>query len=469
MLAPLQNQTVPPVKKVLMIAYLFPPAGGIGVAGSQRVLKFAKYLPRYQWKPVIVTVKEPYYESYISIDQTLIEKVPAETQILRTSVIRWLTKILESKNQLYTKFFQHSQGQVIHEHTPDADHLPPEKGWYQQLKDTVTDFFEIPDEEMGWFLPGVFAGIRAIRAENIEVVYATGRPWTGLIIGAALKALTGKPLVTDFRDPWLTNPFRLKYSPLRNHLEAYLERKVIEKSDVVISNTLELATEFRKRFPQQPNDKFVSLLNGFDSDDYCRENTQQYDHQYFTIVHTGFLYGKRDPKTFLEAVKLLCDKHIVDRNRIKVFFVGSVELPYNLDDYLHFNGLHDVVILQDHIPYKQSLEFLRQADMLLLLQPGTTTQIPSKLFDYLGMRKPILAISPRHGATWNLVTEQGLGEVAPPDDIQEIAAAIDRFYQHWSIGAMEYRVSDSAYQQLNVANLTAMLAAQFSQLSTHSR
>jgi glycosyltransferase involved in cell wall biosynthesis len=469
MLATLQKQPVPPVKKVLMIAYLFPPAGGIGVAGSQRVLKFAKYLPRYQWKPVIVTVKEPYYESYISLDETLLEKVPAETQILRTSVMRWLTKILESKNRLYTQFFQNGQGQVIHEHTPSADHLPSEKGWYQQLKDTVTDFFEIPDEEMGWFLPGVFAGLRAIKAENIEVLYATGRPWTGLLIGAALKVLTGRPLVTDFRDPWLTNPFRLKYSPLKNHLEAYLERKVIEKSDVVISNTLELAAEFRRRFPQQQPDKFISLLNGFDPDDFSYENIQQHNNQYFTIVHTGFLYGKRDPKTFLEAIKLLCDKHIVDRHRIKLCLVGSVELPYNLDDYLHFSGLHDVVILQDHIPYKQSLEYLRQADMLLLLQPGTTTQIPSKLFDYLGMRKPILAISPRHGATWNLVTEQGLGEVAPPDDIQEMAAAIDRFYQHWSKGALEYRVSDSAYQQLNVANLTAILAAQFSQLSSHSR
>jgi hypothetical protein len=107
--------------------------------------------------------------------------------------------------------------------------------------------------------------------------------------------------------------------------------------------------------------------------------------------------------------------------------------------------------------------------MLLLLQPGTTTQIPSKLFDYLGMRKPILAISPRHGATWNLVTEQGLGEVAPPDDIQQIAAAIDRFYRRWSMGALAYRVNDNAYQQLNVANLTSVLAAQFSRLSTNSR
>jgi glycosyltransferase involved in cell wall biosynthesis len=460
---------VPPVKKVLMIAYLFPPAGGIGVAGSQRVLKFAKYLPRHQWQPVIVTVKEPYYESYISLDQTLIERVPSETKIIRTPVIRWLTKILECKNRLYTKFFQNSEGHVIHERTPDADHLPSERGWYQQLKDTVTDFFEIPDEEMGWFLPGLVAGIRAIRAENIDVVYATGRPWTGLLIGEALKALTGKPLVADFRDPWLTNPFRLKYSPMRNYLEAYFERKVIEKSDVVISNTLELATEFRRRFPQQPPDKFIAILNGFDPDDYCHEDVQLGDRKYFSIVHTGFIYGKRDPKTFLEAIKLLCDKHIIDRNKIKVFFVGSAELTYNLEDYLHYNGLHNVVILQDHIPYKQSLEYLRQADMLLLLQPGTTTQIPSKLFDYLGMRKPILAISPRRGATWNLVTEQGLGEVAPPDDIQQIAAAIDRLYRHWSMGALGYRVDNRAYQQLNVANLTSVLAAQFSRLSTYSR
>ena len=47
------------MKKVLIISYYWPPAGGSGV---QRWLKFAKYLPNNNWQPIIYTPKNPYFE-----------------------------------------------------------------------------------------------------------------------------------------------------------------------------------------------------------------------------------------------------------------------------------------------------------------------------------------------------------------------------------------------------------------------
>src|SRR2546422_74765 len=93
-----------PSHRVLMIAYCFPPAGGIVAAGSQRALKFAKNLPFHQWEPIVLTVKQAYYESYISMDYDLLEELPEETKIVRTSAIRLLTKALELKNNLKLKF-----------------------------------------------------------------------------------------------------------------------------------------------------------------------------------------------------------------------------------------------------------------------------------------------------------------------------------------------------------------------------
>jgi glycosyltransferase involved in cell wall biosynthesis len=458
-----------PVKKVLMIAYYFPPVGGIGVAGSQRVLKFAKYLPCHQWQPLILTVKEHYYESYLLMDPTLLDKVPPEIRIIRTSVLRWLTRLLEYKNIAKRKFLHDSKSNLSNM-SVQVDHaIPREKGWYQSLKDTFTDLFEIPDEESGWFMPAFLRGIRLIRDEKIDLIYSTGRPWTAHLIGTALKTVTRRPLVVDFRDPWLTNPFRLEYSPLKNHLEAFFEKMVIERSDLVIANTDNLRCEFIRRFSRQPSSKFVSILNGFDPDDYFLDIKTQKSHLgSFTITHTGFLYGKRDPKIFLDAVKLLINEKKINQSMLKILLVGSVTLPYDINEYICLNGLDKIIELHDHVVHKKSLQYLQQSDVLLLLQPGTKTQIPSKLFEYIGMGKPILAISPRDGATCDLVTKENLGEVAQPDDVRQIANAIHRLYLQWANGAQVDQFGKN-HQKFDVKSLTTALAAELSKLASKTR
>lgn len=455
-----------------MIAYLFPPVGGIGSAGSQRVLKFAKYLPGYHWAPVILTVQEQYYESYFSIDPTLRDKVPSDIRIIRTKVIRWLTTVLECRHRIkHAIRFRRGIASRVAEKEPEkvkdtGDDSVRDKSWFQRFKDAITDLFEIPDEEAGWFLPGLLAGLSAITREQIDVIYSTGRPWTAHLIGTALKLLTGKPLVVDFRDPWITNPFRLKYSAFRERLETYFEKKVIEQANLVIANTDELQEEFRKRFPNQPAEKFISILNGFDPDDYYvgESKTEECPKERFTVTHAGFLYGRRDPKMFLEAVKLLVEKKAIDHTKLRVCLVGSVELPYSLHEYLSANQLDDVVCLKDHVPYKESLAYLQQSDVLLLLQPGTKTQVPSKLFEYIGMKKPILAVSPRDGSTSALVTKENLGSVAEPDRVLEIAESIEKLYRQWEKGTALDSAYEDAYQKFNVNNMTAVLARVLSQL-----
>jgi hypothetical protein len=462
-----QNATEQPKKNVLMVAYLFPPAGGIGAAGSQRVLKFAKYLPLHLWRPVVLTVHERDYESYLSLDPTLLEKVPPNTTIVRTTVIRWMTKLLEWQKRLKSnvsrKKAEAKDSDVMHSRANGVG----EQGRLQSLKDAITDLFEIPDEEIGWFLPSVYAGLRVVKQEAIDAIYATGRPWTALVVGLALRQLSRKPLIVDFRDPWMTNPFRVQYSALKNRLETVLERLVVERADVVIANTVELREEFLQRFPQQPSSKFIFLVNGFDPDDYLLDGSEgtSVNNDVFTLAHTGFLYGKRDPKTFLEAVKRLVDQRFVDPQRFKIVFVGSIELPYNLSAYLAAANLEKIVTLHDHVPYRESLRFLRDANALLLLQPGTTTQIPSKLFEYIGAKKPIVAVSPRQGATSQIIMREELGAVADPDDIEEIGRSLVQLYRAWTMGTLESSLNSAAYAKFDINSITQCLASTLLQVT----
>ena len=447
-----------------MVAYFFPPVGGLAVAGSQRTLKFAKYLD-HPWHPVVLTVRESCYESYLSLDPTLLQRVPANVKIIRTGVIRSLTKFLNMKNALLRSSLNENRAiPTIGRSEPSVDRSG-KSGWYQKLKDGVTSLFDIPDGEIGWFLPAVMAGIRAVKQERVDAIYATGKPWTAHLIGTALRICTRRPLIVDFRDPWLTNPFRDSSSPFRNRLEAYLERKVVEKADLVVTNTVALRDEFFHRFPQCSRDKFIALPNGFDPDDFagvvsnrirCKEK--------FVITHTGFLYGKRDPRSFLEALELLLADGRVDPNKIEVVFVGSVELPYNLPEYLNTHRLNQIVTLVPHVLYQKSLEYLSAGDLLLLLQPGTETQVPSKLFEYIALGKPILAISPREGATSKLVTDECLGMTAEAESVEAIASAMERLYQDWTHGAMSLRSNGRAREKFNVKTVAAILAQKLNQL-----
>jgi glycosyltransferase involved in cell wall biosynthesis len=446
-------------KGVLLVAYFFPPVGGLGAAGSQRTLKFAKYLLDEGWKPVVLTVREACYETYFQLDSTLLTRIPSAVTVIRTSVIRWLSRMLEFTGRLRGVNVDSTSPSVGAPASPNGSQSLKSRGRFQSLKDGITDLFAIPDGEIGWLLPAVVAGRRAIRNQAVDVIYASGKPWTAHLVGLVLKKMTGKPLVTDFRDPWMTNPFREQGSAFRNRTEAFLEKQVIDGSDIVITNTVALKEEFLRRFPRQSPDKFVALLNGYDPDDFpCIPAKEVNRGSSFVLAHTGFLYGRRDPRNFLEALALLLKGGKVDPEKIKVVFVGSVELPYDLSGVLTSCGLERVVALIPHLPFQESLQYLMKASALLLLQPGTETQVPSKLFEYIALGKPILAISPLQGATSALVADEGIGCPVDPDDIENIASAMERFYLDWERGTMAFSGNGHAREKFNVKHTTAMLS-----------
>ena len=198
----------PPAKKILMIAYLFLPVGGIGAAGSQRAPQFAKYFPAYNWNPFVLTVQEGYYESYLSLDPTLLEKIPPGVTIIKTPVFRWFSWMLELQKAVKTRLSGEQLVEAMTAAQIVGEQTSSNRSRSQRVKDAITDLFEIPDEEMGWIVPSLCAGFRAIKRDSLDAIYATGRPWTALVVGAILRQLTRKPLVVDFRDPWMTNPFR---------------------------------------------------------------------------------------------------------------------------------------------------------------------------------------------------------------------------------------------------------------------
>ena len=449
------------MSKVLLVAYHFPPVGGLGAAGSQRMHKFAKHLPAFGWEPIVLTLREDEYEDYLKIDSSLMEQVSRDLQIERTGKFRLLTPLLTLKNTVLRRR-NRSESPSDGDAAVAAGVAPRQsKSAYQKFKDAVTDLFEIPDETAGWIIPATRRGRRVIKQADVDLILATGRPWTTLIIGGLLKMLTGRPLILDFRDPWMTNPFRIEYSGIKNAAERRLERWVVKSADLVIGNTEELRQEFVERFGQDDPDKFISVLNGFDAEEFASvkpEPRRDALRDSFLLLHSGFLYGRRDPRPVIEAIRRLRDEGHLDRVHFHCELVGNVHLDYDLAELIRELDLDDIVSLRGEVSYVESLAAVAACDVALLLQPGTTTQVPSKLFEYIGLGKRMLTIAPAESSVAAIVKGNALGSFSEPEDVPGIAAAIGEEIDAWQARTGESGIADEDRDRFDVRNCVQLLA-----------
>ena len=227
------------LRKLLVIAYHFPPAGGRGAAGSLRALKFTRYLPSFGWQPTVLTINTDAYPENTTIDDSLSRFVAGDLSINRTRVLQPIEPLLRMQASIRSKLRSGDASDAASAGREEHIRRPPDNppGRYQRVKDGITDLFKIPDEVSGWFFPAVWRGRQIVRRYDVDAILATGRPWTSLVVGAAVKKLTGRPLIVDFRDPWVSNPFRQPPSRFKDMAERRLERWVIRSAYLVIANT----------------------------------------------------------------------------------------------------------------------------------------------------------------------------------------------------------------------------------------
>lgn len=286
---------------------------------------------------------------------------------------------------------------------------------YQQFKDFIYNLCYFPDQAGPWIIPAYFYGRRLVRKQNIDVIFATGSPWSGLFVGYLISKATGKPLVADFRDPWMNNPFHQAKGALLDHWSMRMERAIVQHAAAVSLNTDPLKDEFLERYSDMDEDKFFVMPNGFDSVDFqhLEQNVKaQPDDKWITLCHAGFLYGVRDPAVLLDAIKN-ANKILHDKNMPKLRFrqIGEIQLAYDIKE--RFSAMLEDGSLQLDAarPYKECLRELQKSDWVVNVQPATRSQVPSKLYDYLAINRPILNLTPIDGALGQIATKYQIGIV----------------------------------------------------------
>ncbi len=387
-------------RRVLVIAYYFPP---MGLSGVQRTLKFVKYFAQFGWHPTVLTVQP---RGYLAQDDSLLEDLKGHNvTVVRTSA-SGPGKLLSRKETV---------------------RFPSE--WSRKLLSRLSDTLFIPDNKIGWMRKAVSRAAALARETPFDMIFATAPPFTDFLIGRALKRKLNVPLVLDYRDPWVDYPFKFYPTPLHKLLNVILERRALRASSHVVTTNRKVKELILRRHRFLGYHDIDIISQGFDPEDFRIARSSPLDapqRQAMRMTYAGVFWEDRKPDFFLRALADLMKEQPRLRGRIEARFVGNFrEENKKLVARL---GLHDAVTETGYLPHIDCIRELLASDALWMIV-GDELGSPGKTYEYIGAGKPILACAPE-GFIKNAVLEAG-GIVTAPNDVPAIKEALMSLYTRW--------------------------------------
>lgn len=373
------------VKRVLMIAYHFPPLRGS--SGIQRTLKFVQYLPSTGWEPIVLSAHPRAYEE-ISDDQLI--DVPGHNVVSRAFAL------------------------------DAARHFALFRRYPRILA--------LPDRWASWLLGAVPAGLGLIRRHRPHVIWSTYPIATAHLIGFVLHRLSGIPWVVDMRDPMTDEVYPPDESTRRVY--RWLERKAIAHASLIVCTTAGAIDDYRNRYPDIAPERYLLIENGYDEERFAvaQAMARTAATARFTLLHSGIVYpSERDPTHLLSALSTLKKQGTLNASSFRLILRATGH-DAHIAALLHQFEVTDLVEIAPAIPYGEALTEMLSADGLLILQAANCNrQVPAKLYEYLRARRPILALTDPAGDTARTLRGAGIDTIARLDASDEIADALVRF------------------------------------------
>lgn len=410
------------MKKLLIVAYYFPPSGGPGV---QRVLKHVKYLPEYGWQPIVLTVSNGQFPAR---DESLLKEIPGNIIVERTHIYE--------PYDLYRLFTGRKKGSAIDVNVINKDNQ--KTGFKDKVAEFIRATFFIPDARIGWIFSAKKAVRELHRKFNFDAVYSSSPPYTCSLIARYAHRKLKLPWIAGFRDPWTG----FISSPKRWFLPAAIDRKmeysVFSESDAVECAWEGIIKDAIGKYPDLDKSKFYHVPNGFDSSDFPMiENVKN---EKFTLTYSGSLYGRRNPSSLFEALESLIRLGEINPNEFILRFVGR--FGAEVEEMFARASFRNSIETISYVPHKKSIEYLILSDSLLLIVDESKESeeiVPGKVYEYIGVSKPIIAIAHKDSAIAKLMEETGSGIVAHQSEVEKIASIFKKYFDDWKTGNSTFR------------------------------
>ncbi len=419
------------MKRVLIIAYYWPPAGGSGV---QRWVKFAKYLPSNGWQPVVCTPLNP---EYYSKDETLARDVPPEAEVLRLSITEpygIYRRLMGKSSSTDMKTLTSAAADASNARGESSDNVNPISAEHKSLKQKISLWVRanlfIPDPRIWWLGPCSRQLKKYLKEHPVDVIVTTGPPQSMHLIGRRLSKATGIPWVADFRDPW-TKMFYFKHLPLtkyslKKHLR--LEKAVLDDATAVIAVT----PLVQKDFQGMTSTPVHLITNGFDEDDFANVNKGLAEgrENKFRAVHTGIFAADGNPLALWDVLAELCRKDEDFHNRLEIRLAGKVDEA--IVEAIRSRGLGENLQLVGYVSHERAVAEQQCADLLLLplrQEPEYRSVLPGKIFEYLAARRPVLGIGQPDGIAAKVLEDSGVGVMRDWDDVSGIRETVQAVFE----------------------------------------
>jgi glycosyltransferase involved in cell wall biosynthesis len=324
------------------------------------------------------------------------------------------------------------------------------------LRAHVGHLRRFPDAHLGW-LPFALAAARRER-ECYDLVYSSSGPFTSHLIGLVLKRTTEKPWVAELRDGWYrwNRAIFPDYPRWRDALERRLEAAAIRAADRVVLVTERMADAFRLQYRDLPPQHFSVVSNGFDPSQFSATHSSRRDNQWL-LLHAGALYYGRSLAVFLQAVRRLKASDANFARDFRLRLLGTLDAAAHAE--LARDDLGSSIQVLGQKSHAEAIAAMRDAAALLLVAnttPGAEATVPGKLFEYLAVGRPVLAVAPTDSSTADVLRLTSGGWLAAAGDVDAITCALRRAYVE-----RETRFDSTALKAFDRRYLTRELACVF--------
>jgi glycosyltransferase involved in cell wall biosynthesis len=318
----------------------------------------------------------------------------------------------------------------------------------------------VPDSYLVSWVPTALAAVRKL---DVDCVITSGPPDSTHLIGLALR---GPAWIADFRDGWRFEPMRPEWpTRAQDRIEAWLERRVAQRADVVFGATLPIAEDLATRLGADAH----WVTNGFEPELQAGHGAREHVDGWRTLAHTGTLSGfswGRDPRPMLAALHDFNAARGPGEPRVKLLLAGRP----NVDDQrlIAEADLGDAVEHRGLVTRDESLEIQRDADALLLVTGHNRSEATGKLFEYLASGRPIVALADGNEAA-RIVRETGTGVAVAPGDPAGLRGALAALAD----GALERAYAPSGLERFRYPGparaVEALIERSLAQRAAHGR
>ncbi len=352
------------MKKVLIITRFFPP---FPTMGSIRLGGLAKYLPKFNWQPIILTAKLP-------------QPPDPRFQVIETHYPGDVSSLIAKRLGL------NPSRKLIDQVGLPMSIRSTKNKFISKMIDIIGGILIYPDEEKEWLPYGIEEGKKLLKTGGVEAMISSSPPVTAHLIASDLKKFSSLPWIADLRDPWSQNHIHY-YDPVRRLRARSLETRTLSSADALVTVSEPLVKKLHLIHRVK---HIVPIPNGFDPEEYIPTKLTNK----FTITYTGRIHPRYyNVDLFLQALHNLIKANRIDPHETEVRFLG-LNLFW-LEQEIKKYKLDGVVHIQKQADRKAALQMQRESQVLLIFSwsdPKERGIYTGKLFEYLGARRPILSV-----------------------------------------------------------------------------